>query len=71
MRTTQHQKIMRHLKNHKGLTVLEGMMYYGIVCLPKRIQELREQGDRIISVKNKHPDTGQRYTRYELEDVVH
>ena len=50
MRTTQHQKIRRHLNNHKGLTVLEGMMYYGIVCLPKRIQELREQGDRIISV---------------------
>ena len=67
MKKSQHQLIINHLKSTKGITVREAMIDYSISGLSKRIQELREQGFDILSVKKKHPITGQRYVRYILE----
>jgi biotin operon repressor len=64
---TQHEKILKHLKQTKGLTVREALVEYSISSLTKRIQELREQGYDIVSVPKRHPVTGQRYVRYTLE----
>jgi biotin operon repressor len=66
MSKTQHDMIIQHLKTAKGLTVREAMIEYSISSLTKRIQELREMGYDIESVRREHPVTGQRYTRYFL-----
>ncbi len=63
---TQHEKILKHLKKTKGLTVREALVEYSISSLTKRIQELRKQGHDIVSVPKRHPVTGQRYVRYTL-----
>ena len=55
------------MRQTEGLFKLELMIDYSISSLSKRIQELREQGFDILSVKKKHPITGQRYVRYILE----
>ncbi len=63
---TQHSKIMKHLKKAGSITVREAMVEYSVSCLPKRISELRELGNDIISIVKFHPITGQKYTRYTL-----
>lgn len=70
MANTQHNMIIKHLKTAKGLTVREALIEYSISSLTKRIQELRQQGYNIESVRKQHPVTGQRYTRYFLLDEV-
>ena len=67
MSKSQHELIMTHLRTTKGITVREAMIDYSITCLTKRIQELRNLGHDILSVKKKHPVTGQRYVRYVLQ----
>ena len=64
--TTQHNKIIKHLRATKGLTLREAMNDYSIQSFTKRISELRKAGYRIDGIKGKHPVTGQRYTRYTL-----
>lgn len=65
-RTTQHTKILNHLRATKGMTLREALLDYSIQSFPKRISELRQRGYRIDGVKSSHPVTGQRYTRYVL-----
>ena len=68
---SQHTKILNHLRATKGMTLREGLLDYSIQSFPKRISELRQRGYRIDGVKNAHPVTGQRYTRYVLvEDAA-
>lgn len=62
----QHEKILKHLRASKGLTVREALVDYSIQSFTKRISELRQLGYRIDGVKGKHPVTSQRYTRYVL-----
>lgn len=62
----QHDKIIKHLRASKGLTVREALIDYSIQSFTKRISELRQLGYRIDGVKGKHPVTNQRYTRYVL-----
>ena len=70
-KTTQYDMILKHLKATKGLTQREALLDYSIQSFPKRISELRKRGYRIDGVKNAHPVTGQRYTRYVLvEDAA-
>lgn len=64
---TQHQKIMKHLNKAGSITVREALIEYSVSSLTKRIQELRELGNKIISNPKVHPITGQRYVRYTLE----
>ena len=63
-KTTQYDMILKHLKATKGLTQREALLDYSIQSFTKRISELRKRGYRIDGVKNAHPVTGQRYTRY-------
>ena len=71
MTNTQNNKIIKHLRATKGLTLREAMLDYSIQSFTKRISELRKSGYRIDGVKGKHPVTGQQYTRYALiEEVV-
>lgn len=64
----QHEKIIKHLKATKGLTVREALIDYSIQSFTARITELRQMGYNIKGVKGKHPVTNQRYTRYVLEE---
>lgn len=66
---TQNQIIMKHLKKAGSITVREAIVEYSIQSLTKRIQELREDGHEIISNVRYHPITGQKYVRYNLEQV--
>lgn len=65
---SQHSKILKHLRVTKGLTQREALLDYSIQSFTKRISELRRQGFNIVSVPGKHPITGQRYTRYVLQE---
>ena len=64
----QHEKILKHLRASKGLTVREALVDYSIQSFTKRISELRSLGYQIDGVKGKHPVTNQRYTRYVLTE---
>ncbi len=63
---SQNQILINHLKKTKSITQREALIDHGIQCLTKRIQELREMGFVIRTMKKKHPITGQRYARYVL-----
>ena len=66
---TQNQIILKHLNKAGSITVREAIVEYSIQSLTKRIQELREYGNSIVSHVKYHPITGQKYVRYTLETV--
>lgn len=63
---TQNQRILKHLQRAGSITVREALVEYSVASLTKRIQELREMGNDIISTTKRHPITKQRYVRYTL-----
>ena len=63
---TQNQIIMKHLKKAGSITVREALIEYSVQSLTKRIQELREAGNEIVSTVKFHPITRQKYVRYTL-----
>ena len=63
---TQNAKIMKHLEKAGSITVREAIMEYSIQSLTKRIAELREAGNDIVSTVRHHPMTKQKYVRYTL-----
>lgn len=67
---TQNAKIMKHLRKAGSITVREAIVEYSIQSLTKRINELRDAGNDIVSVVKFHPMTGQKYVRYYLEENV-
>lgn len=67
---TQNQIILKHLRKAGSITVREAIVEYSIQSLTKRIQELREAGNNIISDVRYHPVTGQKYVRYSLEKTM-
>ena len=48
-KTTQCDRIIRHLKDHGSITSVEAIGEYGILRLASRINDLRERGYSIIS----------------------
>ena len=66
---TQNQIIMKHLKKAGSITVREALIEYSIQSLTKRIQELREAGNQIVSTVKYHPVTRQKYVRYSLGEA--
>lgn len=64
--TTQHAKILHHLRTVGSISGLDMYMHYRIASPTKRISELREQGYNISKQWKKHKATGQRYVRYFL-----
>lgn len=63
---TQHQKILRHIKENGSITQREAFIDYSIQSFTKRISELRDMGYEIRGERRKHPVTKQEYTRYSL-----
>jgi hypothetical protein len=49
MKTTQCDRILRHLKDYGSITSLEAVTEYGIMRLASRINDLRAQGIAIVS----------------------
>lgn len=70
MKTTQHSRILRHLKDYGTLTSLEAMSEYGIMRLSARISELKAMGYYIKSElckgKNRYGEPT-RYAKYTLK----
>lgn len=49
MKTTQCDKIIRHLKTFGSISSLEAITEYGILRLASRIHDLKRQGYDIVS----------------------
>lgn len=69
MKTTQCEKVLRHLKDHGSITSIEAFNEYGILRLASRINDLRAQGIAIVSStasgKNRYGETTH-YSVYRL-----
>lgn len=65
---TKIQKLVTHLKKTGSISHREAMDDYQMSggALTKYISTLRMSGYKIVSMKKKHPITGQEYTRYVL-----
>jgi hypothetical protein len=61
---TQHQIILNHFKKVGTITQRDAIVEYSIQSLTKRIQEMRQLGYNILSMRKRHKVTGQLYTRY-------
>lgn len=49
MKTTQCDRILRHLRDYGSITSLEAVMEYGILRLAARINDLKQIGYNITS----------------------
>lgn len=71
MKTTQCERILRHLRDFGSITSLEAIAEYGILRLASRINDLRRQGYRIVSTtgtgKNRYGETTH-YSVYKLKE---
>lgn len=60
MKTTQCQRILRHLKDYGEISSLDAMREYGILRLASRIHDLRKMGIAItsttVSKKNRYDE---------------
>ncbi|MBP3936426.1 MAG: helix-turn-helix domain-containing protein [Clostridia bacterium] len=69
MKTTQCERVLRHLKDFGTITSREAMFDYGIYRLASRIADLKNQGYRFEvsfkSEKNRYGETA-RYAVYRL-----
>jgi hypothetical protein len=66
MSESQTERILGHLKAGRSLTALEALDLYGCFRLAARINDLKEEGWRIISTPFKTPG-GARLARYSLK----
>ena len=61
MKTTQCERIIRHLKDYGSITSREAMIEYGIMRLASRINDLKRMGYAISSQtqtgKNRYGET--------------
>ena len=65
----QKEMVLVHMKKHGGITAAEAMNFYGIARLSARIWDLRRDGIRIITDKQKSRNRYGRavvYDRYRL-----
>lgn len=66
---TQIDMVLRHLKNHKGLTTWEAFKEYGITRLSAKIFVLRKNGliiqNEDVYARNRY-DEPVRFVRYKL-----
>lgn len=44
---SQKSKVLEHLKRGKKISSLSAAVLYGIISLPKRISELRQDGHKV------------------------
>ena len=71
MKTTQCDRILRHMKDYGSITSLEAVNEYGIMRLASRINDLRAQGiaisSEVVSGKNRYGETTH-YAVYRLAE---
>lgn len=71
MKTTQCERILRHMKDYGSITSMEAVNEYGIMRLASRINDLRAQGIAIssetVSGKNRYGETTH-YAVYRLAE---
>ena len=66
-RTKQTDVVLSYLKTFGELTTREAVIELNIMCLPKRIEELRKEGVQIIT-SYRTSANGKRYGVYTLAD---
>jgi len=67
---TQVDIIRAELLKGNTLTQRSALMDFGIMALPRRIADLKEQGFPVASTIKTNPMTGQRYAQYSLDVTV-
>lgn len=69
MKTTQCDRIIRHLRDYGSITSIEAISEYGILRLASRISDLKQKGHNIVSEtatgKNRYGEKT-RYSIYRL-----
>ena len=60
---SQYQKILAHLKKKKTITPMEALNLYGCFRLASRINEMRDDGIKILTTMIE--DDGKHYAKYE------
>ena len=68
MKRTQRDRVLEHLMKFGELTTREAVLDLNIMCLPKRIEELRKSGVPISTTYRTSPN-GARYGVYKIEEV--
>lgn len=67
---TQNERILRHMRDHGGITSMEAYQEYGCTRLSARIKDLRDEGFNIKSIretrKNRY-DEKVSFSRYTLQ----
>lgn len=71
--TPQARKVLSHLEKTGWITERSAIMDHSVQRLSARISELRDffkevmDGRQIVTIRKKHPITGQRYAKYTLK----
>ena len=72
-KTTQCDRVLRHLKDYGSITAMEAISEYGILRVAARISDLNRDGYTITSTtktgKNRYNETTH-YSEYRLEETV-
>jgi hypothetical protein len=66
-KVTQMETVLDYLLTHGELTTRQAVIDLNIMCLPKRIEELRKEGVQIITTYRISAN-GKRYGVYTLAD---
>ena len=66
---TQKDTVLNWLMTRGELTTREAVLELNILCLPKRISELRREGYP-ISIKYRTTQSGKKYGVYRLEETA-
>jgi hypothetical protein len=67
---TQVAKIRQILLSDGSLTQRSALLDYGIMALPRRIADLKDQGFPVKSEMETNPNTGQRFARYTFDKEI-
>ena len=63
---SQKQQVLNHLKQGKKISSLSAAVMYGIISLPKRISELRQEGHKIKKVTQEVQKANGTYCRIKV-----
>lgn len=65
------RKLVQHMRRAGSISAREAMADHGIssASLARRICDIEEAGFKVIRHRKTHPITGQRYTRYSLQEA--
>lgn len=70
MKTTQCDRIIRHLNDYGTITAMEAMQDYGIMRLASRISDLKKKGYQISSETQTGKNRCNEITHYSIYKLV-